>query len=95
MGRSAKYSEEYKRSAVALVLEQNYTIAKAAESLGIHAATLRFWIDKHRQRGGAIGAAEEKDLRRRNAELERQVQQLTVEREILKKAAAYFAREQP
>jgi transposase len=90
-----RYSEEFKRSAVALVLEQNYSAAKAAKSLGVNITTLRYWLAEHRRRGGPVSAAEEKDLRRRNAELERQVQQLTVEREILKKAAAFFAREQP
>jgi transposase len=88
------YSAEFKRAAVAMVMEQDYTIAKAAENLGVHAATLRAWLYLHRQRGGTVGKVEEKDLRRRNAELERQVQQLTIEREILKKAAAFFAKEQ-
>jgi transposase len=78
-----------------MVLEQNNSIKAAAKNLGVHAATLRWWVNAHRRRGGAIGKVEEQDLRRRNAELERQVQQLTIEREILKKAAAFFAKEQP
>lgn len=89
------YAAEFRRSAVALVVDQNYTVKQAAESLGIDGATLRFWLKQHRKNGGAGNAAEEKDLRKRNAELERENQRLKLERDILKKAAAFFAREQP
>jgi transposase len=87
------YAAEFRRSAVALVVDQNYTVKQAAESLGIDGGTLRFWLKQHRKNGGAGNAAEEKDLRKRNAELERENQRLKLERDILKKAAAFFARE--
>jgi transposase len=87
------YTPEFRRSAVALVLEQNYTLAQAAESLGIQPSTLQFWLKQHRKRHGAVSAVEETDLRKRNAELERENQRLRMERDILKKAAAFFARE--
>ena len=67
----------------------------AAESLGVQLNTLRYWLKEHRKNGGAANVSEEKDLRKRNAELEREIQRLKLEREILKKAAAFFAREQP
>jgi transposase len=90
-----KYTPEFRRSAVALLIEQNYTVAQAAESLGVEPSTLKFWLKQHRQRNGAVSAIEETDLRKRNAELERENQRLRMERDILKKAAAFFAREQP
>jgi transposase len=90
-----QYTPEFRRSAVALLIEQNYTVAQAAESLGILPSTLKFWLKQHRKRNGAVSAVEETDLRKRNAELERENQRLRMERDILKKAAAFFAREQP
>jgi transposase len=89
------YAKEFRRSAVALVLDQQYSVKQAADNLGVEPSTLRFWIKQHYKQGGAGNAAEEKDLRKRNAELERENQRLKLEREILKKAAAFFAKEQP
>jgi transposase-like protein len=56
---------------------------------------LEYWVRKHRETGTVANPEEEKDLRKKIAQLERQVQRLTLEREILKKATAFFAREQP
>ena len=94
MARKA-YNAEFKRSAIALVTEQGYKPEQAAKSLGVHIATLRFWLRKYRVSGKIIDPVEEADLRKRNAELEREVSRLRMERDILKKAAAFFAREQP
>jgi len=89
-----RYTEEFKRSAVALVVEQKCSANQAAESLGIRESTLQYWLKKHRE-NGVVSSVEEKGLRARNAELERENQRLKLERDILKKAAAFFAREQP
>jgi transposase len=89
-----RFSREFKLSAVKLVNEQGYSIPQAAKSLGIDAANVRGWIEKFSVEEGLApsgeGAlkAELRKLRRENA-------QLLMEREILKKAAAFFAREQP
>lgn len=89
-----RFSREFKLSAVKLVNEQGYSIPQAAKSLGIDAANVRGWVDKFSAEAGLAptgeGAlkAELRRLRRENA-------QLLMEREILKKAAAFFAREQP
>jgi transposase len=90
-----QYTAEFKRSAIELVVDQNYTPSAAANSLGIDRATMEYWLKDHRKRNGSVNAAEEKDLRKRVAELEKENQRLKLEREILKKAAAFFAREQP
>ena len=58
-------------------------------------STLDYWVKQHRKRNGSVSAVEEKDLRKRVMELEQENQRLTLEREILKKAAAFFARKQP
>ena len=89
------YTAEFKREALALVREKGYSVAEAARSLGIHENLLRCWKRAHDEQGedafpgnGRLPAVEE-ELRRLRAENKR----LLVEREILKKAAAFFARE--
>jgi transposase len=93
MGRR-KFTREFKLSAVKLVNEQGYSIAQAAKSLGVNPANVRGWVGKFSDQAGVAPsgdgalAAEIRRLRRENA-------QLLMEREILKKAAAFFAKEQP
>jgi len=89
-----KYTREFKVSAVRLVNEQGYSIPEAAKSLGVDRASVRQWLQTFSSEAGLAptgdGAlmAELQRLRRENA-------RLLMEREILKKAAAFFAREQP
>jgi hypothetical protein len=52
---------------------------------GINVGTLRYWINQHRRGGGVVDPAEQADLRKRNADLEREVARLRMERDILKK----------
>jgi|SRR5829696_4937434 len=90
-----KYTREFKVEAVKLVTEQGYSVAEAARSLGIGEALLRNW--KQALEAGADGAfpgngnrpALEEEVRRLKAENKR----LQAERDILKKATAFFARE--
>lgn len=90
-----QFSAEFRHSAIGLVIDQNYTAQAAAKNLGIGQSTLDYWLKQHRKRNGSVNAAEEKDLRKRVTELEKENQRLKLEREILKKAATFFAREQP
>ena len=89
-----RFTREFKLSAVKLVNEQGYSIPEAAKSLGIDAANVRGWVERFSEEAGLApsGAgslnAELRRLRKENAKL-------LMEREILKKAAAFFAREQP
>jgi len=87
------YTSEFKSSAVSLVTEQNYKPEVAAKNLGINIHTLKYWIRQSRHGGGVVDPAEQADLRKRNAELEREVARLRMERDILKKAAVFFAKE--
>jgi transposase len=89
-----KFSREFKISAVKLVNEQGYTIAQAAKSLGIEAGTVRYWVEKFSRQEGLAPTGEgalQSELQR----LRKENARLLMEREILKKATAFFAREQP
>jgi transposase len=91
-----RYSREFKLSAVKLVNEQGYSIPEAAKSLGVDPANVRGWVEKfsNADDGGVIPSGEgalKAELRR----LRKENARLLMEREILKKAAAFFAREQP
>lgn len=88
-----KFTREFKLSAVRLVNQQGYSIGEAAKSLGIDPASVRGWVEKYggeeeAPAGEGAMAAELRRLRKENA-------RLLMEREILKKAAAFFAKEQP
>jgi transposase len=96
MARSRRtYTPEFKTEAVKLVTEQGYSVAEAARSLGLSDNLIRNWKQAFEARGddafpgqGKLPAIEE-ELRRLRAENER----LLAERDLLKKAAAFFARE--
>jgi transposase len=89
-----KFTREFKVSAVKLVNEQGYSISEAAKSLGVDPNCVRGWVGKLGPEAGLAPsgegamAAELRRLRKENA-------RLLIEREILKKAAQFFAKEQP
>ena len=89
-----KHSEEFKREAVKLVTEQGYSVAEAARNLGVHVNLLRTWKQKF-----AAESAAEQDLteeeRMELARLRAENKRLRMERDILKKATAFFASEKP
>jgi transposase len=95
MGRSSTYPAEFRREAVRLVLHTDKTTAQVAKDLGISDQTLGNWVRAERAgiaraaEPGALSESEREELRR----LRREVHELRTEREILRKAAAYFARE--
>ena len=85
----ASYSEEFKDSSVKLALESNQPYAQTARELGIKVNTLYTWIDKNKQPRNL----EENGLQQELKALRKEVSKLKTERDILKKAAAYFAKE--
>ncbi len=86
-----QYTKEFKEEAVALILEQGYTVAQAAKSLGIGTSLLYKWKEKFEaQRDGVTLAEDERDELKR---LRRENKELRMEKEILKKASAFFAKE--
>lgn len=86
-----KYTEDFKRDAVALVTDQGYKISEAARSLGIHETLLRRW--KETFGGEAAGDRLSTDEREELKHLRKEVRNLRMEKEILKKASQYFAKE--
>lgn len=94
MGRPSKYGPEFKRDAVALVQTTGRPVNQVARELGISHETLRNWvkqdrIDRGQGQPGELTTSEREELR----SLRRRVAELEVEKEILRKAAAYFAKE--
>ena len=89
-----RHTREFKVAAVRLVNEQGYAPVDAAKRLGVDPKTVRDWVAKFSAEPGLAPAGDgavAAELRRLRAENAR----LTMERDILKKAAAFFAREQP
>ena len=94
MSRPSKYPEEFRRDAVALVRSSpERTVAEIARELGVNHETLRQWViaaDKQQARQAAgLGPSEFEELKR----LRRENAELKLEKEILRKAAQYFAKE--
>ena len=86
---------EFKLDAVSLVLDQGYRRAEAARSLGLNSNMLGRWVSEHRDGGGQAFRGngkltpEQEELR----QLRSQVKNLEMEKEILKKATVFFAKE--
>jgi transposase len=89
-----QYDKAFKAAAAKLVTEQGYTPKRAAVSLGVPVNTLQYWIKVY-GRGPQQEAETLETLRLRNRQLEAENQRLKLEREILKKATAFFASQQP
>ena len=85
------HSEEFKREAVKLVFDQQLSLAETARNLGIHPNLLRSW--KQRIEAESEDASLTEDERMEMARLRAENRRLRMEREILKKAAAFFANE--
>ncbi len=86
-----KYTEDFKRDAVALVTEQGYKTSEAARSLDINDNLLRRWQQQFEQQtsGVRLNADEREELVR----LRKENRKLRMEKEILKKDSQYFAKE--
>lgn len=86
-----RYSEEFKIEAVKQVTERGYSVSEVAKRLGINANSLHAWKKKY-----GLGSAHADQVDDQQAEirrLRRELKRVTEERDILKKATAYFAKE--
>ena len=90
--KARSYSAEYKADAVALVIDDDRSVADVARSLGIAGQTLWRWVDQARKDRGDRPGLTTDDLKR-VSELERENRRLKDECELLKRAAAFFAKE--
>lgn len=92
--QSGWFDEDFKRDAVRLVVDEKYTFAAAAKAVGVSVQSLRAWHKKFAPPLVPCGAnATLDELREENKRLRRQLRRAELEREILKKATAYFAKE--
>ena len=95
MARPAKYPEQFRRDAVELVETSGRTIAEVARSLSINEGTLWNWVRDARAKKArdadpeGLSESERAELQR----LRKEVIELRTDKEILRRAAAYFARE--
>jgi transposase len=87
MGR-IKFSDDFKRDAVAQITQRGYRVAEVSDRLGVSQHSLYAW---KRAFGKAASGETEKDAE--NRRLKRDLARVTEERDILKKATAYFARD--
>ena len=88
------YPKEFREGAVELARQGEHPIAEIAKELGIAESCLRNWLKRdqldRRERDDGLTSKEREELR----ELRRRVRRLEQEKEILRKAAAFFAREE-
>ncbi len=82
-----RYTEEFRGEAVRQVTERGYSVGEVADRLGVSSKSLYKWI-----RDTEI-PSEDKEAKTEIARLKRELKRVEEERDILKKAAAYFARE--
>lgn len=93
-GSRRRYSEEFKADAVKLIEEQGYSVAEASRRLGVERSILARWRrqgEELAEQGPGVRGDDGRDVELRR--LREEVRKLRIEKEILKKAAAFFASE--
>jgi transposase len=90
-----KFTREFKLEAVRLIKERGVSYARASEDLEVHPTQLREWVKKFLEdpQQALPGHGQQKPEQQEITQLKREVAKLKAERDILKKAAAYFAKE--
>ena len=90
--RRTRYPKAFRKDAAALVIDQHRSVAEVARELGVVEHTLGNWVRQERvDRGAKDGTPTE--LREENTRLRREVKRLSMERDLLKKATAFWVRE--
>ncbi len=87
-----KFSEEFKRDAAALVVDTGRPVAQVAGELDVYESSLGRWVAQLRADRGETDALTT-DERARLSELEREVADLRMERDLLKRSVAFWVRE--
>jgi len=87
-----KYSDEFKAEAVKQVTERGYAAKEVSERLGVSTKSLYGWLRESRGSKGKRDGGDIDAMHRENARLKSELKRVEEERDILKKAAAYFAR---
>ena len=89
-----KFSPEFREEIVKLVVEGQQSVAKVAREHGLSETTVGNWVRKYREEHAEDEPPLQLSERARLRELERENREMAMELAFLKKAAAYFAREQ-
>jgi transposase len=93
-GGRRSFTDTFKQDAVNLVLLEGYSFKRAADAVGVSSRSLRDWYEKLAPSPEACGEdSTVQQLQEENKRLRKQLRQTELEREILKKATAYFAKE--
>ena len=95
LGRRARrqFSEEFKEAAVRLVLDEGKTVGAVARELDLTPSALGLWVQHARAERTKGKSGLMKEEREELLRLRREVRELRMEREVLKKAAAFFAKD--
>jgi transposase len=93
MAKYRQYNKDFKLQAARLVTEQDYSLREAGQRLGISAWSIQNWIKKFRQTGELPPEDESQPAAEQLKQLRNENMRLRMENDILKKAAAYFAKE--
>jgi transposase len=94
-GKRRNYSPEYRAAAVKRVIESSLPVAKVARELGILEGTLGNWVAAYKREHADEEPQLTLDERVRLREMERELREVKMENEFLKKCASYFAQRQP
>ena len=87
--KGKRYTEEFKKEAVKQVTERGYSVAEVAQRLGTTTHSLYAWLKRHGEPNPQ--QANKSDVEAELAKLKSELRRVTEERDILKKAAKYFA----
>jgi len=89
------FTREFKLEAVRMVKERGLGKSQVARDIGVHVNVLKSWLDQHDADPlGAFGGTSAKTVENAQVEqLKRELNRVTAERDILKKAVAYFAKD--
>lgn len=92
--KRGRFTPEFREEAARMVVESGRGIAEVAREIGVGETTLGNWVKAYRDAHGGDESPLELSERARLRELERKVRELEMENTFLKRAAAYFAKEQ-
>jgi transposase len=98
--KGPRYNAEFKARTIALLRTSDKPLSQMGRDLGVPACTLKWWLDADRSRSGmtskvktTTGRSRVEELEAENQELRKALRQAEMEREILKRAATWFAKE--
>ena len=89
---SKRYTEEFKTEALKQILERGYPVCEISDRLGVTSHTLYAWLKKFRGKSQSEQASGLEKIQLENARLKADLKQFEEERDILKRAAGYFAK---